>query len=989
MSPSTAERVAVGTRLHGLPVGAPQSAGGNAPLRLDDHDGAWLVVHGTVHVFAAPVDAQAGDGAREFLFHVEAGGLVFGVGGAGARVASGAQASSAVVLLAVGDVDTVVAPVVRDELVAALASAHGTERASIRARLVAYASRTRAALWPEASGMAFDADRITVAGDPLAEVLRLANDVDAGLSPWPALDALHGSVRRRAAQRVHEHDAVRLARLDARRSADAAAESQAMARLTTLFARGRAAAGGGTGSALREALQLVGSAVGVTFDPGAFAADASASGVAAPAAFARPFGGLAERARHIALRSSVGCRAVRLDAGWWTRDAGPLLAFTRRPGRPSGDAAPDTPHDTSPDTPRDTAPGTPRDIERDTPPSRERPLVLLPAPTGGYDVVDPVSGARTRADATLAAGLASHALQFYRALPTPPVRARVVWQFLAQGLRRDARSLVVAGLAAALLGFAPPLLTRALFDHVIPAADVAGLTAVLLALLVASASGLLFDWVRAVAVLRVHVRAVHDLQLAVFDRLLRLPVAFFRRFAAGDLGRRAMGIMAIGEMLGQATLSTLLAGIAGSAALVLLFWYSVPLALLSVALLGVNVALSTIVARRTMPHARDRQRAAGELSALMLETLRGMAKLRVAAAESRLVARWSEPFRRQQQAAFAVDRLAVHHSALLAVLDVLSRVALFGSYAWLWAEQRAPLSTGAFVAFAAAEGTFRASVLSIATTLVSLLELLPEWERAAPVLQAVPETADARPDPGPLTGHIELRRVHFAYDPDGPDVLEDVSLTIPAGQFVAIVGPSGSGKSTLLRLLLGFDVPRRGTICYDGQDLQLVDRLAVRRQLGVVLQHASLSHGDIYSNVTGSTPRPPDAVWEALRLAGIEDEVRAMPMGLMTLIPDGGSSLSGGQRQRLLIARALIHRPAILLFDEATSALDSRAQRCVRESVATLNATRVVIAHRLSTVREADVIVVLDRGRIVESGAYDELIAQGGVFARLAAQQEA
>lgn len=955
MSPSTETRVAGGTRVHGLPVWAPQSAGGNAPLRLDDHNGAWLVVHGTVHVFAAPVDAQAGDGAREFLFPVEAGGLVFGVGGAGARVASGAQASgapasSAVALLAVGDVDTVVAPVTRDDLVAALASAHGTERASIRARLVAYASHARAALWPEASGTAFDADRITVAGDPLAEVLRLANDIDAGLSPWPALDALHASVRRRAAQRVREHDAVRLARLDARRSADAAAESRAMATLTTLFARGGAAAGGGTGSALREALQLVGSAVGVTFEPGALAADASAPGAAAPSASARPFGDLAERARHIALRSSVGCRAVRLEAGWWTRDAGPLLAFTREPGRP---------------------------------------LVLLPAPTGGYDVVDPVSGARTRVDATLAAGLASHALQFYRALPTTPVRGRAVWQFLAQGLRRDTRSLVVAGLAAALLGFAPPLLTRALFDHVIPAADLAGLTAVLVALLVASASGLLFDWVRAVAVLRVHVRAVHDLQLAVLDRLLRLPVAFFRRFAAGDLGRRAMGIMTIGETLGQATLSTLLAGLAGSAALGLLFWYSVPLALLSVALLGVNVALSTLVARRSMPHARDRQRAAGELSALMLETLRGMAKLRVAAAESRLVARWSEAFRRQQQAAFAVDRLAVHHTALLAVLDVLSRLALFGSYAWLWAEQRAPLSTGAFVAFAAAEGTFRAAVLSIATTLVSLLELLPEWERAAPVLQAVPETADARSDPGALTGHIELRHVHFAYDPDGPDVLEDVSLTIRAGQFVAIVGPSGSGKSTLLRLLLGFDVPRRGSICYDGQDLQLVDRLAVRRQLGVVLQHASLSHGDICSNVTGNTPRPQDVVWEALRLAGIEDEVRAMPMGLMTLIPDGGASLSGGQRQRLLIARALIHRPKILLFDEATSALDSRAQRCVRESVATLHATRVVIAHRLSTVREADVIVVLDRGRIVESGAYDELIAQGGVFARLAAQQEA
>lgn len=940
MSPSVEARAASASRMHGLPVGAVRSAGGNTPLRLDGSEDVWLVVCGALHVFAVPVNGETGDGAREFLYHIEAGSLCFGVGGRGAGDHALRDDATALAVIAVGDVDTIVAPVTRDDLVVALAEVPDT----VRAQLTAYVGRVRDTLWPAGS----DIDAIDKAIDGVV----LDRESFNGSAPWSALDAMHAAVRHRAAQRVQERDSLRLARLEARRVADATAETQALASITSLFARGHTAAGGSTGAALHDALQLIGSTEGVTFER---------------AAVVPPASDLAECARHIALRSSVGCRTVRLEAGWWLRDVGPLLAFMKA----TGDA-----------TAAETTAG-------EATAARERPVVLLPAQRGGCDLVDPASGARVRANATLAAGLAKHALQFYRPLPATPVRASAVWRFLAHSVRGDTRALVTAGAAAALLGFAPPLLTRVLFDQVIPAADSGGLTAVLIALLVASASGLLFDWVRAVAVLRLHVRAVHDLQLAVFDRLLRLPVAFFQRFAAGDLGRRAMGIMTIGETLGQATLSTLLAGIAGSAALVLLFWYSVPLALLSVALLAVNVVLSVFVARRSMPHARDRQRATGELSALMLETLRGMAKLRVSAAESRLVTRWSELFRRQQQAAFAVDRLAVHHAALLSMLDVLSRLVLFGSYAWLWFEQRAPLSTGAFVAFAAAEGTFRAAVLSIAATLLSLLELLPEWERAAPVLHAVPETADARPDPGPLTGHIELRHVHFAYDPDGPDVLEDVSLTIPAGQFVAIVGPSGSGKSTLLRLLLGFEVPRRGSICYDGQDLQLVDRLAVRRQLGVVLQHASLSLGDIYSNITGNTPRPQDVVWEALRLAGIEDEVRAMPMGLMTLIPDGGASLSGGQRQRLLIARALIHRPKILLFDEATSALDSRAQRCVSESVATLHATRVVIAHRLSTVREADVIVVLDRGRVVETGTYADLLAQGGVFARLAAQQEA
>jgi ATP-binding cassette subfamily C protein len=315
-------------------------------------------------------------------------------------------------------------------------------------------------------------------------------------------------------------------------------------------------------------------------------------------------------------------------------------------------------------------------------------------------------------------------------------------------------------------------------------------------------------------------------------------------------------------------------------------------------------------------------------------------------------------------------------------------VAVFAAYAWLWTDIGHPLSTGAFVAFAAAEGTVRAAVLALTTTTFALLEQLPALERAAPLLAAVPETQAERPDPGALQGRIELSHVHFAYEADGPDILHDVSLDIPAGSFVAIVGPSGSGKSTLLRLLLGFETPRNGAIRFDGQELQLVDRIAVRRQIGVVLQNASLSLGDIYSNVTGGTPRPQAAVWEAARLAGIDDEIRAMPMGLQTLIPDGGASLSGGQRQRLLIARALINRPRILLFDEATSALDARAQRCVSDNIASLHATRIVIAHRLSTIRHADRIIVLDRGRVVESGNYEQLMAHDGLFARLAAQQE-
>ena len=240
-----------------------------------------------------------------------------------------------------------------------------------------------------------------------------------------------------------------------------------------------------------------------------------------------------------------------------------------------------------------------------------------------------------------------------------------------------------------------------------------------------------------------------------------------------------------------------------------------------------------------------------------------------------------------------------------------------------------------------------------------------------------------------LPGRIEVTQLKFAYANDGPVILHDVSLDIPAGSFVALVGPSGSGKSTLLRLLLGFETAQSGSIRFDGHELSTVDVSAIRRQIGVVLQTASLTPGDILSNIVGASAHGLEDAWEAARMAGMEDDLRAMPMGMHTLVSEGGGALSGGQRQRLLIARALISRPRLLFFDEATSALDNRTQRIVSESIEQLHATRVVVAHRLSTIRHADRIVVLEHGRIVESGSYDALMANDGLFARMARRQEA
>ena len=278
-------------------------------------------------------------------------------------------------------------------------------------------------------------------------------------------------------------------------------------------------------------------------------------------------------------------------------------------------------------------------------------------------------------------------------------------------------------------------------------------------------------------------------------------------------------------------------------------------------------------------------------------------------------------------------------------------------------------------------------MLSLTASVASLAAIAPLYDRLRPLLDATPETSEAAADPGSLTGAIELRHVTFRYAPDAPPVLDDISIAIRPGEFLAVVGASGSGKSTLIRLLLGFEKPEAGGISFDGRDQSGMDLGALRRQIGVVLQDGRLMSGSLLENVVGGADLTQEQAWTALRQAGLEADVRAMPMGLQTVVSEDSATLSGGQRQRLLIARALARTPRILIFDEATSALDNRTQAMVNQSLERLHVTRIVVAHRLSTIVNAHRIIVLDRGRIVESGDFETLLAAGGQFAAMARRQ--
>jgi ABC-type bacteriocin/lantibiotic exporter with double-glycine peptidase domain len=378
---------------------------------------------------------------------------------------------------------------------------------------------------------------------------------------------------------------------------------------------------------------------------------------------------------------------------------------------------------------------------------------------------------------------------------------------------------------------------------------------------------------------------------------------------------------------------------------------------------------------------------ARQISGLVLELVNGAPKFRVSGVEDRAFARWAAAFSTQKRTAADARRVSNILSVFHASFPVIATALLFYGMAVLSQRQADSMTTGQFLAFYAAFGQFLGAVLGISAAALTVLQAVPLYESAQPILTALPEAAGGRGDPGDLRGGIELAHVAFRYSSETPLVLRDVSVSIRPGEFVAIVGPSGSGKSTLLRLLLGFETPESGSVYFDGKDLAGLDLEAVRRQMGVVLQHGKLMIGDIFTNIIGSAPLTLDDAWRAAEMAGLDRDIKAMPMGMHTMIAEGGGGLSGGQRQRLMIARAIVGSPRILLFDEATSALDNRTQAIVSRALESLKATRIVIAHRLSTVMHADRILVVEKGVLVQSGTYDELIRQEGPFAELARRQ--
>jgi len=617
----------------------------------------------------------------------------------------------------------------------------------------------------------------------------------------------------------------------------------------------------------------------------------------------------------------------------------------------------------------------------------KRPVALLPG-RGGYQLYDPATRKKIRVNDELAGKLHGVAYVFYRPFPPKALSILDILSFGLKGCKGDVATIFFMGIAVGLLGMATPVLTGVIFDSIIPGAQHRSLGEFSIFLVISAIATAFFTLTRSVATLRLQGKMEASVEAAVWDRLLALPVPFFRKFTSGDLAKRSLGISQIRQALTGSALASILTGIFSVTSCALMFYYSWRLALVATVLVFCSFVVSTYCGWRKVAILRSVSELGGRIAGLTLQFINGIAKLRVAGSEARAFGVWARAFATQQTLSMKARKISNLVVTINSVFPVLAWAVIFNfSSGQLNTPGTQTLTTGEFLAFLAAFAQFSTGTLELSSALITVLNVVPLYERAKPILTSLPEVTRAQIVPPELTGRIDIHHVSFRYRDEGPLVLRDLSLSICAGQFVAFVGPSGSGKSTLFRLLMGFETPATGAVYFDGHDLAELDVRAVRRQIGVVLQNARLSTGSIFRNIVGEGTLTIADAWEAARRAGLEEDLKALPMGMHTVVCEGGAGLSGGQRQRLLIARAIVHKPRILLFDEATSALDNQTQAIVSQSLSRLNATRAVIAHRLSTVVHADQICVLDKGFIVESGTYDELMSQGGLFTQLAKRQ--
>jgi len=646
----------------------------------------------------------------------------------------------------------------------------------------------------------------------------------------------------------------------------------------------------------------------------------------------------------IAEVSKFRFRAEKLLINWWENDCGPLLGFLKLSGKP----------------------------------------VALIQKKSKYYRIDAEAGEERLLTSEIASTLSDTAYRFYKTLPETVLTWRDLFRFMIGDLKSDLKKILAFQCMVGLIALLFPIFTGVIFETLIPYADTSRLFQIIFVLGVITVVSITFELAGAICLLRVRVKADVMMQSAVWDRVLRLPLSFFRKFTAGDLANRASGIDSIQEYLTSVVVVSILNGFFSLFSLGLMFYYDVWLALAATGLALIAIVITLGFNINQLKYQRPLLEREGKISGFLFQILASIHKLRVANSEKRAFGVWAKKFTEKNRIFLNAALNVIGYNVFYPFYISLSTIVLYA----LVVMRGENLSFGSFIAFNVAFGQFFAAALAMTSILIRSLSILPLYERVKPILETLPEPEKANTDIGEIKGDILIQSLSFRYLPDTLPVLQEISLSVKAGSMVAIVGETGSGKSTVLRLLLGFEAVPKGSIFYDEHDLNSVNIRALRKQFGVVLQNSVIMPGSIYENITALLPGLTlEDAWMAAERMGIANEIRQMPMGMHTWISEGGRNISVGQRQRILLARAIVHKPKILILDEATSALDNITQASIYEELSHLRMTRIVVAHRLTTVKNADYIYVLHQGNIVQSGTFTDLMEKPGIFADLVERQ--
>lgn len=665
--------------------------------------------------------------------------------------------------------------------------------------------------------------------------------------------------------------------------------------------------------------------------------------------------------RRVAQKANVQLRLIKLEKNWYTKDCGTMIGYYGE---------------------------------------KKEMAAIIPQTPGHYRLITRSMPEGIKITEDEANKLDMDAFLCYAGFPRRKMRIRDLLRFMfRQCWLSDYRTILLVSFFAGIIPLVTPVITETVFQNIIPIMDREGLVSVTQVLMVTSFTMAALSMIRSVSVMRIGSRLDMSVEAALWGRLLNMPEKFFRRFTTGELASRMRGFEALNEVLSGTFVSSVFNTLFSFWSLLLMCWYSLKLTAVAVVIWAIWCVITVAIYWRVLSYQRKLIAATNAEAGLVQQIFAGLGKFRVHGAEEQAYNLWSKVFGETWRWNLALRWQNNYNSIIGAAQPfiltmVLYYFAVYGlqdSSNTVADTEKVIIGIGyaQFLAFEAAFTAFNATLNSVIPLIGKFFSIQPHIENLRPILEEIPENTTDKVEADPLSGGIEVSHLSFAYGEDNKDVLHDISFQIAAGENVAIVGHSGCGKSTLVRLLLGFEKPRSGAIYYDGQSLAELSLPSVRSQMGVVLQNGQLMSGDIFTNIVGQAALTQDDAWEAAEAAGIADDIRAMPMGMNTVISEGSENISGGQRQRIMIARALAAKPAILIFDEATSALDNRTQSIVTESLNKLKTTRLVIAHRLSTIKECDRILVMDKGSLVESGTYEELVAKNGVFAKLVRRQVA